>query len=364
VNKIRKLAKNANWKLWIGLLISALFLYLAFRKVDFGQMWNALKKANYWYLPPAILILFFSHYLRALRWRYLLDPIRRLDTSSLFSSLIIGYGANTITPAHLGEFLRAYVLSKKRQISMSSAFATIVIERIIDVFTLLLLMCLVIFIHPFPKWVVKSGYIMFAATLGLFLLLVFLKRPDSKGEVLLRVLLKPLPERYEARMKGMIERFLSGVVRLKSWYDYATVTILSAAIWACYGLALYFGLEAFDFIKTYDLAWYVSLVLLVITTISIVVPSSPGYVGTYHFLCQITLAMFGVPASPALSFAAVIHAVNFLPVLALAILLASYEGIHIYRPDVEAAEELEPQTRPPRLSRAQGREDGGQTTAN
>lgn len=336
MNKNKKLGKTANWKLWIGLLISALFLYLAFRRVDFGQMWDALKRANYWYLPPAILILFISHYLRAFRWRYLLDPIRRLDTNSLFSSLVIGYGANAVTPAHLGEFLRAYVLSKKREISMGSAFATIVIERIIDVFTLLLLMCLVIFIHPFPDWVVKSGYIMFFATLGLFLLLIFLKSSNSKRETFIGILLKPLPERYEHRIKGMIERFLSGIVPLKRWHDYVTVTLLSAVIWACYGLAFYFGLEAFDFIKTYHLAWYASLVLLVITTISVVVPSSPGYVGTFHFLCQASLAMFGVPASPALSFAVVIHAVSFLPVLALAILFASYEGVRIYKPVSES----------------------------
>jgi len=202
VKKNNKWTKTANWKLWIGLLISALFLYLAFRRVDFGLMWDALKKANYWYLPPTIFILFFSHYLRVLRWRYLLDPIRRLDISSLFSSLIIGYGANTVTPAHL------------------------------------LLMCLVIFVHPFPDWVVKSGYVMFAATLGLFLLLIFLKRSSSTAEAFLRVLLKPLPERYENTIKGMTDRFLSGIVPLKRWHDYVTVTILSAAIWACYGLAL------------------------------------------------------------------------------------------------------------------------------
>jgi uncharacterized protein (TIRG00374 family) len=337
VKNNKKLVKTANWKFWIGLLISALFLYLAFRKVDFGQMWDALKKANYWYLPPAILILFFSHYLRALRWRYLLDPIRRLDTKSLFSSLIIGYGANAVTPAHLGEFLRAYVLSKKREISMGSTFATIVIERIIDVFTLLLLMCMVILIHPFPNWVVKSGYIMFAATLGLFLLLIFLKRSGPKAEALLCTLVRPFPGRFGDKLGGMVERFLSGILPLKLWHDYVTVTILSVAIWACYGIVFYFGLEAFDFFETYHLPWYTGLVLLVITTISVVVPSSPGYVGTYHFLCQVSLAMFGVPASPALSFAVVVHGVNFLPVLVVAIILASYEGIRLYKPEVEAA---------------------------
>ena len=278
------------------------------------------------------------HYLRALRWRYLLDPIRRLDTSSLFSSLIIGYGANAVTPAHLGELLRAYVLSKKREISMSSTFATIVVERIIDVFTLLLLMCLVIFIHPFPDWVVKSGYIMFAATLGLFLLLIFLKSSNSKAEAFLRILLKPVPGRHEHRIKGIMERFLSGVVPLKRWHDYLTVTILSAAIWACYGLTFYIGLEAFDFIKTYHLAWYASLVLLVITTISVVVPSSPGYVGTYHYLCQLSLAMFGVPAGAALSYATVVHGVNFFPVLVVGLILANYEGVRLSKNNVQQAE--------------------------
>ena len=334
MKKIINLAKSANWKLWIGLFISALFLYLAFRKVDFGQMLEALRKANYWYLLPAILILFLSHFLRALRWRYLLDPIKRLDIGSLFSSLIIGYGANTITPAHLGEFLRAYVLSKKREISMGSTFATIVMERIIDVFTLLVLMFLAILIHPFPGWVVKSGYIMLAATLALFLLLILSKKSSSRTESLLRVILKPVPERVGHKIKGAIEKFFSGILPLKRWHDYITVVILSAAIWACYALAFHFGLQAFDFTKTFHLPWYSSLVLLVITTISIVVPSSPGYVGPYHYLCQVSLAMFGVPASPALSYAVVLHAVNFLPVLGLALFLASYKGMRIYSSDI------------------------------
>ena len=98
--------------------MSALFLYLALKDVNFGQMWNSLKNANYWYLLPATLIVFFSHFLRAFRWRYLLDPVKRVDTPRLFSALMIGYGANTVMPAHLGEFLRAYVLSKKHEIPM------------------------------------------------------------------------------------------------------------------------------------------------------------------------------------------------------------------------------------------------------
>jgi len=123
----------------IGCLIGLGFLYLAGRKVDFSLMWEAFTKVNYWFVLLAVPVIFFSHFLRALRWRYLMDPIKRVDVASLFSALLIGYMANILMPAHLGEFLRAYVLGKKRGVSASSTFATIVVERVIDVFALLLL---------------------------------------------------------------------------------------------------------------------------------------------------------------------------------------------------------------------------------
>jgi uncharacterized protein (TIRG00374 family) len=329
------LTKSLNWKLWAGLLVGALCLYLAFREVDFGQMWDSLKSANYWYLLPAILIVLFSHFLRAFRWRYLVDPVKRVDTPSLFSALIIGYGANMAMPAHLGELLRAYVLSQRHKIPMGSVFATIVMERIIDVFSLLVLMFSAVLIHPFPQWVVKSGYIMFAAALGSFVFLVFSKKSPRRTDTFLQYILKPVPERIGSRIKRSTERFFSGILPLKGRRDYVVVVLLSVSIWVCYGLVFYVCFQAFDFIGTYRLPWYAGLILLVITTISVVVPSSPGYVGPYHYLCQVSLAMFSVPESPALSFAAVVHGVNFLPVLALALLFAGYEGLGLYSPDIK-----------------------------
>jgi hypothetical protein len=122
---------------------------------------------------------------------------------------------------------------------------------------------------------------------------------------------------------------------LKRRGDYVEVVLLSVCIWVCYGFVFYFCFQAFDFIETFRLPWYAGLILLVITTISVVVPSSPGYVGPYHYLCQVALAMFAVPESPALSYAAVVHGVNFLPVLALALLFAGYEGLRIHSPDIK-----------------------------
>jgi len=318
-------------KLLIGILISIVCMYLAFRNVHMYEMWQAFKKANYWYMLPVVGVLFFSHFLRALRWRYLLDPIKRLDIHSLFSSLLIGYAANTFMPGHLGEFVRSYVLSKKRKIPMSLVFATIVVERIIDVFSLLSLMLLALFIYPFPDWVVKSGYMMLAGTLGLLVFLVFLKKATLPTMRLIGFILKPWSESVAQRTIATLERFISGISPLKRRRDYIPAGFLSLVIWVCYGLVFYFCLHAFDFVVTYHLGWKVSLILLVITTIAVVVPSSPGYIGTYHWLCQLTLAMFGVPDGPALSFAAVVHGINILPVFVVGLLFAHREGMAILK---------------------------------
>jgi len=325
------LSKN-KLKLVLGCLIGAVFLYLSFRNVSFTQMWEAFARANYWYLLAVVVVIFVSHYLRVLRWRILLYPIKQVDIGSLFSSLLIGYMANAFTPAHLGELLRAYVLGKKRGVSASSALATIVVERILDVFSLLGVMVLAIFVYPFPGWVKHAGYIMLAGSVCLFLFLVLLKKSYARIRRPMDFLMKPLPDHLREKVWEVLKRFVEGIVPLKSPLDYPIVILHSLLIWVCYGLIFHLSLLAFDFYEVYQLPWLTSLILLVITTIGVVVPSSPGYVGTYHYLCQISLGLFGVPASPALSFATAVHAVNFAPVLIAGLILSYYEGIGVLRP--------------------------------
>jgi glycosyltransferase 2 family protein len=318
-------------RLIIGCVIGVAFLYLAARKVDFSLMWAAFTKVNYGFVVLAVPVIFFSHFMRALRWRYLMDPIKRIDVASLFSALLIGYMANILMPAHLGELLRAYVLGKKRGVSASSTFATIVMERIIDVFALLLLMVFAVLIYPFPGWVNKAGYAMLGGTVGLFVFLILLKRYFAFFERFLNVCFSFLPRGLHEKLGRGVRSFVLGIVPLRRRWDYPIVAVLSVAIWACYGFIIHLVLYAFDFTSVYHLPWSTSLIVLVITTIGIVVPSSPGYVGTYHWLCQISLAMFGVPAGPALSFAILTHGVNFLPVLIVGLILAYYEGVEIFR---------------------------------
>ena len=321
----------SNWKLWLGVVISAFFLCLSFRKVDFTRMAEAFQQMNYWLVFPAVALVFFSHWLRALRWKFLIAPLRDVNMNTLYSSLLFGYMANTFLPAHLGEFIRAYMVGRKYPVHGGSVFATIVIERLIDMFTLLILMALTLVVFPFPDWVKKSGVIAFFAILVLFAFLVFTKIYRDASVNFIGRILKPFPDTFRDKIIELLHSFVDGLVALKSWKHYFIVIILSPLIWLCYALIFQIGLHAFEFVSAYDLPWTTPVVLLVITTIAIVVPSSPGYVGTYHFLCQISLAFFSVPKSEGLTFAIVLHAINFFPVLVVGLILVSLEGLNLKR---------------------------------
>ena len=320
---------NNTFKIAVGFLISGLFLFFAFRKINLDEMKHAFHNANYLIFIPSIIIGFISHWIRSLRWQYLLNPIQKTKVKNLFSALMIGYMGNSILPAHLGEFFRAYVAGRKENISVSSTLATIVIERIVDLFSLLFIMVFALVIYPFPEWVQKSGYIIFFCTVGLFIFLILLKKYSSKTFSFLNIFLKYLPTKIQQRITAIINAFLDGVRELEQKKDYFILTVLSILIWFCYWLVLHFNFYTFNLVDAYNVNVVSSLVLLVITTISVVIPSSPGYIGTYHFLCQLSLELFGVSRAVGLTYAIVVHAINFIPLTIVGFIFAWKEGFSL-----------------------------------
>ncbi len=326
-----KASQKNNYRLALGVIISVIFTYLAFRNVDLYRVWSVLHVINYWYLFAAVIILFFAHFIRALRWRYLLDPINRLNIVNLFTSLIIGYAANTFMPAHLGEVLRAYVLSRDCDISTGMVFGTIVVERLVDILSLFLLMLLMVYVYPFPDWVVKSGIIMISGGICFLILIMLFKTKKHFFINSSRWLLKPFGKSTTDKILNSFDHFSMVIMPLKSWFDYLIVFLLSVLLWFCHTLVFFFCISAFGFPDAYRLGWTASLVVLVITTIAIVVPSTPGYLGTYHYLAKVSLVMFGVSGNEALSYALILHAVNFFPVFFIGIIFTYYKHENLFK---------------------------------
>jgi hypothetical protein len=296
-----------------GIALSLLFVYLAFRQVELNHIGQALAKADYWYLLPVLAVSLLGLFLRSLRWQYLLRPVLRVENRVLFASLSIGYMANTLLPAHLGEIVRAWHASRKTGAASCAIFASIVVERLIDIVSLLLLLGMTLMVFPFPGWVRQSGMVMLALVAVVGFLLRLMKRHRSGAMALGGRLLRHLPAAAAARAGDLFDQFLNGLVPLQRRAHYFVVALLSLSIWACYALTFQLLFHAFAFVDSYGLPWTAALVAMVVTTISVVVPSSPGYVGSFHFLCQLSLGLFAVPRGPALSYALVLHAVSIFP---------------------------------------------------
>jgi len=112
-----------NLKFWLGLLISSAFLYVAFRNVDVGLIFLSIKSASLPFVILGVVLTVIFYLIRALRWFHLLEPIKRIGLSSLFSSTVIGFAANCVLPARLGEFIRASYIGRMEKISKSSSLA-------------------------------------------------------------------------------------------------------------------------------------------------------------------------------------------------------------------------------------------------
>jgi len=298
----------------LGFALSALFLYLAFRKVNLQEMASAFTKANYLYLLPATVFLILSLWFRAYRWGFFFKPIKNVRFGSLFSAMMIGYMANNVLPMRLGEFFRAYSIGRVEQISKVSSFATIVIERILDLLTLLILLALTLLLYPFPTWIQRSGYIIFGITSGSIIFLTFLVYKTEPTLGFMERIVRPFPEKLSEAVLKILRSLLEGFEVLRYRQYYAIIAVTSFLIWLSYAGIVQFTIMAFGFHKSYNLPILASIVVLVMAGIGVTIPSSPGYVGTYHYLTMQGLAIFGVDQSHALSFVIVLHLFSFLPI--------------------------------------------------
>ena len=327
-------------KVWIGIIISALFIWLAFRKIDFSQLVFTIKSANYIYLLPAIGVTFFQFFLRAVRWGYILEPVKKISTYSLFSSTMIGFMANNILPARIGEFVKAYSLGKKENLRFSASFATIVIERILDVFALLVVMLVVLSIITLPsdkaeteQLIRKGGALITFAFLGLLIFLYYFKQNKDFVTKIVFNAVKLLSLKLAEKIHDFLEAFASGLSVLQKGKHVLLTLLYSLLIWFISAIPVYFILLSFGYVLPFSIALFILLVI----ALAVAVPSAPGFIGTFHFACALGLELFNIPEEKALSVAIVIHAVNFFPVTLAGLLFLWKEKISLS--DAEALEE-------------------------
>jgi len=300
---------NNYFKFLFGLALSILGLWYALHQFNWSEFIDALSNVNYWYLVLVVAIQFFAIWIRAVRWGWLLLPIQKLPTKSLFDATMIGYFGNNVLPLRMGEILRAYVISNNYKISTSKILGTLVVDRILDLLALMVFAIFFVFnsdLLNIPQWAITLSIIL---TVILFGSLIYVggKNPDWSS---IKERRKVFNSNIGSKIFDIFANLISGLAVLKQTPKKFGVYSFILVLWGLYYLSFVFMVKAVGL----NLSMMDVGVLYVVLTIAISIPAAPGYVGTYHAVCVATLTnLYSIDLAASQAFAIVSHAIVFIP---------------------------------------------------
>jgi hypothetical protein len=323
----------------VGIIISLGFLIWALSNEKWDQVWGALVNAQYWALVPAIGLYFIGVLVRALRWRILLKPIvPAISFTKTFEIVVIGYMANNVLPARIGELVRAYVLSLQTKVRKTATLATIFVERVFDGLTMIGFAAAVIFfVLVFDRDALRTGEsnklgtlitsldipLIFGAAAFLAALAAFVLIASSRtrAERVVAFGLRLMPGRLRERGERLAVSFIDGLGSLRSGSSMFAVFILSIVAWLFEtGMYYVLGRWGFDLLGSdgQPLPFYAYMLATSFANLSTLIPQAPGYIGVFDAIAKVVLVgAFGVVSSAATPFVLVLHAALLAPVTIL-----------------------------------------------
>jgi glycosyltransferase 2 family protein len=304
---------KGRWLTAIGAAFTLGSLYVAFRGIHLREVAHTLSQVGIGWAVPILAGTLLSIWIRAYRWKVMLQPIRSVGTGKTYSATMIGFMANNVLPMRLGEVVRAYSLGRSSGVSKSSAFATIVVERAFDLLAILLFLAVMLLKHSFATWVNVAGYLALGGCLGMFVAMGFFRWKKEGTLRVYRRLTARLPEKVARSGEGLLTRFLNGLEVLSRADRLLWVTLLSVATWLAMATGYYFTGLAFHL----DLPFDASIVLVTVCALAVMLPSGPGFVGTFEVGARYGLMLYQIPETTALSYALFYHAVQFIPITLL-----------------------------------------------
>jgi uncharacterized protein (TIRG00374 family) len=305
---------------WIGIALSCGALVLAFRGLRWAEVGDAMADANYGLLILGVALLLVAIYLRALRWAVLFRPQKGMRIGNLFGTINVGYALNNTLPLRVGEFARAYLIGEAEQISAARALSTLVIERTLDTVTVVVLLRVTLPFIDAPAWARGPALFLGLGFLGVAVLLATLSAARARAMRLVGWAVRFLPERIREPTEAAADAAIEGLAVLRRPADVAQAAAWSAVSWLASAAVTYVVMQAYDL----DLPITAALFVIAATSLGMVVPSSPGYIGVFHAIAIESLVnVFDVERSRAASYALVQHGIFYLlPIVIAAAYLA------------------------------------------
>ena len=291
--------------------------------MNIHELVNILKTTNYLYVFLGMSIgVFGGSALRAIRWGILMEPIKKdISFKNLFATTIIGYMMNNLFPRS-GEVVRPYMLGKRENISRASAFATIIVERIIDTVMFLIMfgIALIYFKDRITDSIPSIGSAVIILSAAIFLMLIwilFMMIKPTQSLNIVKFFTKFLPAKLHEKVDNIFDSLLSGLRLLKKPSLFFRIATYSVLIWVVYLISTYLPFYSFNILTSGEGTgvikglWDANL-LLVLINVAMFIPS-PAATGPYHYICKVTLVnMFMVSEPSALGYGTATHAMSFL----------------------------------------------------
>ncbi|MBI3326023.1 MAG: flippase-like domain-containing protein [Nitrospinae bacterium] len=316
---------------WIGLGISLTLLVYLFSQIDYSQLWMSLASTNRALLLLAGLLLVSTLAIRSWRWGYLLKPLKPVAFPSLMSATAIGLMANMLFPARLGEIVRAWVLGQREHLDTSASFATVIVERLLDGFTILFILAALLLWVPLPmgpgvEWALRwGGLLALGGYLAVFAFLLYVHRATAQAVRGVQRVCAWLPARSLAKLCQLLESFSAGLHTLGDRRYLGRILVGSVALWGAIGMYNFLVVLAFQL----EVPLSVGFFLLVFQAFAVMLPSSPGFIGTYHAASVACLMLWGVTTEVALGVALVMHALGFFLTVGIGLLYLWAAGLSL-----------------------------------
>ncbi len=311
-------------RLGIGLSVSFLFLYLAMRGIDWPQLWELFRSGNYIYLIPVFLLIAIISGIRAIRWHLLMERDPNLTLTEVFHLINIGYLFNNILPAKAGEGARGYLAGRKVSGGLGQAVSTLLIERLLDVLSVVVLLAMLLPLIELPTWAVRGGMFLGGAAIAGMAALLAVARVGPRAVDWLWRWVGRLPLVGHPKVKEGLTHLAEGCAVLTHARRLIPVLFTTAAIWLGYATINRLMMHVFGM---QGLPLTAAVLVLCFTGLSMVVPSSPGAIGPFEWAGVQALALFAVEQSAAFGYTLGLHLFTNLTLIALGIVGLISQGL-------------------------------------
>lgn len=311
-------------RILVALSVTVGCVYLAFRGAQWDEILAVIRRTDYFWVGVMVAASVLTIYLRAVRWQVLLVPTARVGVRPLFSATSVGFMANMLLPLRAGEVIRPVMAGRQTGVATSAAFASVALERLLDLFLLFAFLVVLGLVVPLPQAMAQASYVVAAFVLAILVVLVVLLRYREATVGRVRRALERLPGTFGGRVADVVESFVMGLSGIADPRTVGLLFVHSLLIWVVIASTFGFALYALN-VQAPFVAASVSLVVLVAAFVAL--PQAPGYFGTWQAGCMAALAFYSVPTDQALALSLVTHGVQIVVVVLLGLVCLATEDV-------------------------------------